>query len=48
MVAAMTDMNNRRPLTSYAKLIGFSQGRGDRGRRGLAIVGNGRGPVDET
>ena len=42
---AMTDMNNRCPLTSYV-LIGFSQGAVIAGDI-ASDVGNGRGPVDE-
>lgn len=45
MVAAMTDMNNRCPLTSYV-LIGFSQGAVIAGDV-ASDIGNGRGPVDE-
>lgn len=44
-VAALTDMNQRCPLTSYL-LVGFSQGAvivGDV----VSDIGNGRGPVDE-
>ena len=44
-VRAMTDMNNRCPLTSYV-LIGFSQGAVIAGDI-ASDVGNGRGPVDE-
>ena len=44
-VQAMTDMNNRCPLTSYV-LIGFSQGAVIAGDI-ASDVGNGRGPVDE-
>ncbi len=44
-VRAMTDMNNRCPLTSYV-LIGFSQGAVIAGDV-ASDVGNGRGPVDE-
>ncbi len=42
---AMTDMNNRCPLTSYV-LVGFSQGAVIAGDS-ASDVGNGRGPVDE-
>ncbi|AEV72550.1 Cutinase [Mycolicibacterium rhodesiae NBB3] len=42
---AMTDMNNRCPLTSYV-LIGFSQGAVIAGDI-ASDIGNGRGPVDE-
>lgn len=44
-IGAMTDMNNKCPLTSYV-LVGFSQGAvivGDI----ASDVGNGRGPVDQ-
>ena len=44
-VRAMTDMNNRCPLTSYV-LVGFSQGAVIAGDM-ASDVGNGRGPVDE-
>ena len=44
-VQAMTDMNNRCPLTSYV-LVGFSQGAVIAGDL-ASDVGNGRGPVDE-
>ncbi len=44
-VRAMTDMNNRCPLTSYV-LIGFSQGAVIAGDM-ASDIGNGRGPVDE-
>ncbi|WP_099041457.1 cutinase family protein [Mycobacterium neglectum] len=44
-VRAMTDMNNRCPLTSYV-LVGFSQGAVIAGDI-ASDVGNGRGPVDE-
>ena len=44
-VRAMTDMNNRCPLTSYA-VVGFSQGAVIGGDI-LSDIGNGRGPVDE-
>jgi hypothetical protein len=44
-VNAMTDMNNRCPLTSYV-LIGFSQGAVIAGDM-ASDIGNGRGPVDE-
>ncbi len=44
-VQAMTDMNNRCPLTSYV-LIGFSQGAVIAGDI-ASDVGNGRGPVDQ-
>ncbi len=44
-VRAMTDMNNRCPLTSYV-LIGFSQGAVIAGDI-ASDIGNGRGPVDE-
>ena len=43
-VKAMTDMNNRCPLTSYV-LVGFSQGAVIAGDI-ASDVGNGRGPVD--
>src|SRR5690349_22636577 len=42
---AMTDMNNRCPLTSYV-LVGFSQGAVIGGDL-ASDIGNGRGPVDE-
>ena len=44
-VKAMTDMNNRCPLTSYV-LVGFSQGAVIAGDI-ASDIGNGRGPVDE-
>jgi hypothetical protein len=44
-VKAMTDMNNRCPLTSYV-LAGFSQGAVIAGDV-ASDIGNGRGPVDE-
>ncbi|MCX6479125.1 MAG: cutinase family protein, partial [Mycobacterium sp.] len=44
-VRAMTDMNNRCPLTSYV-LVGFSQGAVIAGDL-TSDIGNGRGPVDE-
>ncbi|MGV0644337.1 carboxylesterase Culp6 [Mycolicibacterium sp. XJ879] len=44
-VKAMTDMNERCPLTSYV-LIGFSQGAVIAGDI-ASDIGNGRGPVDE-
>lgn len=44
-VKAMTDMNNRCPLTSYV-LAGFSQGAVIAGDL-ASDIGNGRGPVDE-
>lgn len=44
-VRAMTDMNNRCPLTSYV-LIGFSQGAVIAGDI-ASDIGNGRGPVDQ-
>ncbi|GJF09720.1 cutinase [Mycolicibacterium cyprinidarum] len=44
-IQAMTDMNNRCPLTSYV-LVGFSQGAVIAGDI-ASDVGNGRGPVDE-
>ncbi|KRE26961.1 cutinase [Mycobacterium sp. Soil538] len=44
-VQAMTDMNNRCPLTSYV-LIGFSQGAVIAGDL-ASDIGNGRGPVDQ-
>jgi hypothetical protein len=43
-VKAMTDMNNRCPLTSYV-LVGFSQGAVIAGVM-ASDIGNGRGPVD--
>ena len=43
-VRAMTDMNNRCPLTSYV-LVGFSQGAVIAGDL-ASDIGNGRGPVD--
>ncbi len=43
-VKAMTDMNNRCPLTSYV-LVGFSQGAVIAGDM-VSDIGNGRGPVD--
>jgi len=45
MVQAITDMNNKCPLTSYV-LIGFSQGAVIAGDV-ASDIGNGRGPVDE-
>ena len=45
MVQAMTDMNNKCPLTSYV-LIGFSQGAVIAGDV-ASDIGNGRGPVDD-
>ncbi len=44
-VRAITDMNNRCPLTSYV-LVGFSQGAVIAGDI-ASDIGNGRGPVDE-
>ncbi|RAV07810.1 cutinase [Mycolicibacterium sp. GF69] len=44
-VKAMTDMNERCPLTSYV-LVGFSQGAVIAGDI-ASQIGNGRGPVDE-
>ena len=44
-VRAMTEMNNRCPLTSYA-IVGFSQGAVIAGDL-ASDIGNGRGPVDE-
>ncbi|AKS31235.1 cutinase family protein [Mycolicibacterium goodii] len=44
-VKAMTDMNNRCPLTSYV-IAGFSQGAVIAGDV-ASDIGNGRGPVDE-
>ncbi|MCH9732953.1 MAG: cutinase family protein [Actinomycetia bacterium] len=44
-VRAMTDMNNRCPLTSYV-LVGFSQGAVIGGDI-ASDIGNGRGPVDQ-
>lgn len=44
-VQAMTDMNNRCPLTSYV-LVGFSQGAVIAGDI-ASDIGNGRGPVDQ-
>jgi hypothetical protein len=44
-VQAMTDMNNKCPLTSYV-LMGFSQGAVILGDV-ASDIGNGRGPVDE-
>ena len=44
-VQAMTDMNNRCPLTSYV-IVGFSQGAVIAGDI-ASDIGNGRGPVDE-
>ncbi len=44
-VKAMTEMNNRCPLTSYV-LVGFSQGAVIAGDM-ASDIGNGRGPVDE-
>lgn len=44
-VKAMTDMNQRCPLTSYV-LVGFSQGAVIAGDI-ASDIGNGRGPVDE-
>lgn len=45
MVRALTDMNNKCPLTSYV-LIGFSQGAVIAGDI-ASDIGNGRGPVDD-
>lgn len=45
MIRAMTEMNNKCPLTSYV-LIGFSQGAVIAGDV-ASDIGNGRGPVDE-
>ena len=45
LVQAMTDMNNKCPLTSYV-LIGFSQGAVIAGDI-ASDIGNGRGPVDD-
>ena len=45
LVKAMTDMNNKCPLTSYV-LVGFSQGAVIAGDI-ASDVGNGRGPVDD-
>ena len=44
-VKAITDMNNRCPLTSYV-IVGFSQGAVIAGDI-ASDIGNGRGPVDE-
>ncbi|MCX2931945.1 cutinase family protein [Mycobacterium sp. CVI_P3] len=44
-VKAMTDMNDRCPLTSYV-LVGFSQGAVIAGDI-ASDIGNGRGPIDE-
>ncbi|KUI22974.1 cutinase [Mycobacterium sp. GA-1285] len=44
-VKALTDMNNRCPLTSYV-IVGFSQGAVIAGDI-ASDIGNGRGPVDE-
>jgi hypothetical protein len=44
-VRAMTEMNNRCPLTSYV-MVGFSQGAVIAGDL-ASDIGNGRGPVDE-
>ncbi|PRC57542.1 cutinase, partial [Mycobacterium sp. ITM-2017-0098] len=44
-VTAMTDMNNRCPLTSYV-LVGVSQGAVIAGDL-ASDIGNGRGPVDQ-
>ncbi|WP_313673439.1 cutinase family protein [Mycolicibacterium sp.] len=44
-VRAMTEMNNRCPLTSYV-VVGFSQGAVIAGDL-ASDIGNGRGPVDE-
>jgi hypothetical protein len=44
-VKAMTDMNNRCPLTSFV-IAGFSQGAVIAGDM-ASDIGNGRGPVDE-
>jgi hypothetical protein len=44
-VKALTDMNNRCPLTSYV-IMGFSQGAVIGGDL-ASDIGNGRGPVDE-
>jgi hypothetical protein len=45
MVQALTDMNNKCPLTSYV-IIGFSQGAVIAGDI-VSDIGNGRGPVDD-
>jgi hypothetical protein len=45
MVQAMTDMNNKCPLTSYV-VVGFSQGAVIAGDV-ASDIGNGRGPVDD-
>ncbi len=45
VVRAMTEMNNRCPLTSYV-VVGFSQGAVIAGDL-ASDIGNGRGPVDE-
>ncbi|MCV7198874.1 carboxylesterase Culp6 [Mycobacterium angelicum] len=45
MVQAMTDMNNKCPLTSYV-IVGFSQGAVIAGDV-ASDIGNGRGPVDD-
>src|SRR6185312_9452898 len=44
-VAALTDMNNKCPLTSYV-IVGFSQGAVIAGDI-ASDIGNGRGPIDE-
>jgi hypothetical protein len=45
MVQALTDINNKCPLTSYV-IIGFSQGAVIAGDI-VSDIGNGRGPVDD-
>ncbi|MEE6136315.1 cutinase family protein [Mycobacterium sp. 050128] len=45
MIQALTDMNNKCPLTSYV-LVGFSQGAVIAGDI-ASDIGNGRGPVDD-
>jgi len=45
MVQAITDINNKCPLTSYV-IIGFSQGAVIAGDI-VSDIGNGRGPIDE-
>src|ERR1700749_4283321 len=44
-IQALTDMNNRCPLTSYV-IVGFSQGAVIAGDV-AGMIGNGQGPVDE-
>jgi len=47
MVQALTDINNKLPVTSYV-IIGFSQGAVIAGDIVSDIRATGRGPVDDT